>query len=205
VKRKLDSLSPTEDEEKMHPIDHDEELGKCEIQKSKVRDSVQGSDDITKTITDDDLLDNGYLMLHPSSIKAAEAQFPNSQKHTSEDNSTTDDNYTSSLEDEGVDQLNTTIRRGRSVPNCCAICLGSYEVDDIVVWSSNESDCQHAFHEDCMIEWMCKMQTGTPCPLCRQNFLPELHQYYNGKYIKKYNQVAPQRTFDLSRVSLFGR
>ena len=57
----------------------------------------------------------------------------------------------------------------REVPNNCAICLSSYEIGDKVVWSSNER-CNHAFHEDCVVEWLIKMQEGTPCPCCRQEF-----------------------------------
>lgn len=55
------------------------------------------------------------------------------------------------------------------VPNCCAICLGDYEVGDEVVWSSNE-ECPHAFHKDCILDWLIKMQPETPCPCCRQEF-----------------------------------
>lgn len=57
----------------------------------------------------------------------------------------------------------------RQVPNNCAICLSSYEIGDKVVWSSNEK-CNHAFHVDCIVEWLIKMQEGTPCPCCRQEF-----------------------------------
>mmetsp|Transcript_16877 Transcript_16877/g.34866 ORF Transcript_16877/g.34866 Transcript_16877/m.34866 type:complete len:233 (-) Transcript_16877:26-724(-) len=60
-----------------------------------------------------------------------------------------------------------TVRR--KVPNCCAICLGAYEVGEEVVWSSNE-ECQHAFHMDCLVDWLTKMRDGTPCPCCRAEF-----------------------------------
>ena len=55
------------------------------------------------------------------------------------------------------------------VPNCCAICLGDYDVGDEVVWSSNQ-ECPHAFHKDCVLDWLIKMQPETPCPCCRQEF-----------------------------------
>lgn len=55
------------------------------------------------------------------------------------------------------------------VPNCCAICLGDYEVGDTVVWSSNQ-ECPHAYHQECICDWLVKMQPATPCPLCRNEF-----------------------------------
>jgi hypothetical protein len=49
--------------------------------------------------------------------------------------------------------------------------LGEYEVDDQVVWSSNpENVCPHAFHQECIVDWLIKMQPATPCPCCRQEF-----------------------------------
>eukprot|EP00542_Grammatophora_oceanica_P015078 CAMPEP_0194039430 /NCGR_PEP_ID=MMETSP0009_2-20130614/11552_1 /TAXON_ID=210454 /ORGANISM="Grammatophora oceanica, Strain CCMP 410" /LENGTH=333 /DNA_ID=CAMNT_0038682257 /DNA_START=219 /DNA_END=1220 /DNA_ORIENTATION=- len=63
----------------------------------------------------------------------------------------------------------------RRVPNCCAVCLGPYEVGDSVVWSSNPC-CSHAFHEDCVVDWFIKMQDGTPCPCCRSDFLPDIEK-----------------------------
>ena len=60
----------------------------------------------------------------------------------------------------------------RKVPNCCAICLMSYEQDDSVVWSINP-DCPHVFHEDCLLDWLVhssQNNSSTPCPCCRQSF-----------------------------------
>merc|ERR1712137_1490485 len=66
--------------------------------------------------------------------------------------------------------LLTTTQGERHVPNCCAVCLGAYNVGDRVVWSSNP-DCSHAFHEECVTDWLIKMQEGSPCPCCRQCFV----------------------------------
>ncbi|CAB9509137.1 Zinc finger, C3HC4 type (RING finger) [Seminavis robusta] len=58
----------------------------------------------------------------------------------------------------------------RMVPNCCAICLCDYEKGDTVVWSCHK-ECKHAFHQECILEWLLKIQDGgTPCPCCRQEF-----------------------------------
>lgn len=57
----------------------------------------------------------------------------------------------------------------RYSPNCCAICLCSYEIGETIVWSSNNS-CHHVFHYECILQWLVKMRKGTPCPCCRQEF-----------------------------------
>jgi len=60
------------------------------------------------------------------------------------------------------------------VPSLCAICLGSYEIDERVVVSSNPL-CSHVFHKECILEWLVKMRDGTPCPCCRQEFTTDLN------------------------------
>lgn len=83
-----------------------------------------------------------------------------------------------------------------SVPNCCAICLGNYEVGEKVVWSSNQS-CPHAFHEECMVDWLTKMLDGTPCPCCRADFT-DLEKFQRERRITwKYGNA-----FNLSRINL---
>jgi Anaphase-promoting complex subunit 11 RING-H2 finger len=57
----------------------------------------------------------------------------------------------------------------RTVPNCCAVCLCTYKEGETIVWSSN-GKCLHAFHNECVMEWLIKVQNGTPCPCCRQEF-----------------------------------
>ena len=66
--------------------------------------------------------------------------------------------------------LSTSGCQQRVIPNQCAICLCDYAKGDIAVFSSNTL-CQHAFHRDCIVEWLVKMQEGTPCPCCRQTFV----------------------------------
>jgi len=66
-------------------------------------------------------------------------------------------------------QMLLTLPTGRTVPNCCAICLGEYEVGDQVVWSTRD-ECGHAFHLPCIIDWFIKMQPAIPCPCCRAEF-----------------------------------
>lgn len=54
------------------------------------------------------------------------------------------------------------------IPNCCAICLCSYDVGDTIIWSCDK-DCVHAFHDECIIPWLVKNQSGE-CPCCRRQF-----------------------------------
>lgn len=57
----------------------------------------------------------------------------------------------------------------RTVANCCAVCLCTYNEGETIVWSSN-GKCKHAFHNECVVEWLIERQNGTPCPCCRQEF-----------------------------------
>jgi hypothetical protein len=87
-------------------------------------------------------------------------------KLDSDNNSAVDDDIeTGSMESCG----HLKLANGNMVPNCCAICLTSYEEGDTVIWSSNQA-CAHAFHQDCVVGWLVKMQPETPCPCCRQEF-----------------------------------
>eukprot|EP00979_Chaetoceros_neogracilis_P009524 scaffold2166_cov144-Chaetoceros_neogracile.AAC.2 len=52
-------------------------------------------------------------------------------------------------------------------PKTCAICLEIYKVNDTVCWSANEA-CHHAYHFDCMMDWLME---NDECPLCRENYL----------------------------------
>jgi len=50
---------------------------------------------------------------------------------------------------------------------CCEICLMDYEVGDEVCFSPNE-ECAHAFHKDCIVDWLLNKNS---CPICRRNYL----------------------------------
>mmetsp|Transcript_21482 Transcript_21482/g.33229 ORF Transcript_21482/g.33229 Transcript_21482/m.33229 type:complete len:326 (-) Transcript_21482:147-1124(-) len=77
----------------------------------------------------------------------------------------------------------------RNVPIFCAICLSEYEKCDRVCWSSN-IECNHVFHEDCILQWLIssgkkrsmnefftrhptdeKLLEHEFCPCCRQGFI----------------------------------
>lgn len=57
---------------------------------------------------------------------------------------------------------------GRCIDGTCAFCLDEYEVDDKVVWSGLQ--CPHAFHEECLMQWLSKGKKR--CPVCRHWFVP---------------------------------
>ena len=62
----------------------------------------------------------------------------------------------------------------KSVSNLCAICLEEYHEGETIVWSSNKN-CQHAFHQDCLVNYLAKVKAEKefPCPCCRRNFFFE--------------------------------
>jgi len=66
--------------------------------------------------------------------------------------------------------LSTILQDSHKIPNECAICLCEYEKGDTIV-TSCDSECPHAFHQECIVEWLVKMQEGTPCPCCRRQFV----------------------------------
>lgn len=68
------------------------------------------------------------------------------------------------------------------IPNCCAICLCSYDVNDTVIWSCNK-ECSHAFHDECILPWLVKNQNGE-CPCCRRNFTDLVAPGANGLNIR---------------------
>lgn len=53
------------------------------------------------------------------------------------------------------------------MPTTCDICLMEYEVGEEVAWSRNE-DCIHAFHKECIVDWLLRSPN---CPLCRNEYV----------------------------------
>jgi hypothetical protein len=49
----------------------------------------------------------------------------------------------------------------------CDICLIDYKVGDDVAWSPN-LECTHAFHKECVLDWLVRKPT---CPNCRHDYL----------------------------------
>mmetsp|Transcript_23489 Transcript_23489/g.53596 ORF Transcript_23489/g.53596 Transcript_23489/m.53596 type:complete len:381 (-) Transcript_23489:25-1167(-) len=52
-------------------------------------------------------------------------------------------------------------------PKSCPICLQAYKKDEKISWSRNK-ECSHAFHLDCIVQWLI---VHDKCPLCRENYL----------------------------------
>lgn len=51
--------------------------------------------------------------------------------------------------------------------NECSICLDPYVANETVCWAKND-DCDHIFHQDCIVQWLVDHDD---CPLCRTNLL----------------------------------
>lgn len=78
-----------------------------------------------------------------------------------------DDEDATSITDETIQLRIPHEEKKRICPNCCAICLDPYKVDDIIVWSSSP-DCRHVFHQECLVEGLSRARSSeAPCPCCR--------------------------------------
>eukprot|EP00529_Nitzschia_sp_RCC80_P001627 CAMPEP_0113488784 /NCGR_PEP_ID=MMETSP0014_2-20120614/26196_1 /TAXON_ID=2857 /ORGANISM="Nitzschia sp." /LENGTH=372 /DNA_ID=CAMNT_0000382509 /DNA_START=109 /DNA_END=1227 /DNA_ORIENTATION=- /assembly_acc=CAM_ASM_000159 len=113
---------------------------------------------VEMTVTEDDIVDDEVHLPDVELGNGGGGAAPVAGENSSDD----DDD---SMHESGRLRL----KNGSLVPNCCAICLMSYDVGDKVIWSSNPN-CAHAFHQDCVVGWLVKMQPETPCPCCRQEF-----------------------------------
>jgi hypothetical protein len=60
----------------------------------------------------------------------------------------------------------------RLSPELCHICLGEYKAGEDICWSRNPN-CIHAFHKDCIVEWLLVVTDDCQhdgCPCCRQSY-----------------------------------
>ncbi|KAG1710755.1 hypothetical protein DVH05_013480 [Phytophthora capsici] len=71
-----------------------------------------------------------------------------------------------SLEDVVVDSHSNLLDvEGVSSSECCSICLGEWDDEECVGMNVVKLPCMHAFHEECLLEWL---QANTHCPMCRE-------------------------------------
>lgn len=49
----------------------------------------------------------------------------------------------------------------------CSICLDSYKTGETICWAKTD-ECDHIFHQECIVEWM---KAHDDCPLCRTNLM----------------------------------
>ncbi|KAL7535990.1 hypothetical protein ACHAXR_010767 [Thalassiosira sp. AJA248-18] len=99
----------------------------------------------------------------------------NAFRHGRRRANTNGSNGTKSMESFSSAAASSTSQDPHKIPNECAICLCDYEKGDTIITSCNP-ECPHAFHQECIVEWLVKMQEGTPCPCCRRTFV-ELDDY----------------------------
>tara|TARA_B110001450_G_scaffold210437_1_gene201655 strand:- start:11 stop:679 length:669 start_codon:yes stop_codon:yes gene_type:complete len=52
----------------------------------------------------------------------------------------------------------------------CSICLGNFEINDVLV----ALPCKHHFHKACISDWIVHKGVGAPCPLCKRLIAPKL-------------------------------
>ena len=64
-----------------------------------------------------------------------------------------------------------------------------------------------AFHQECIVEWLVKMQDGTPCPCCRREFVKldgtnDANSQPPAEDAGSSDQTRPPRAFDASTIRL---
>lgn len=90
----------------------------------------------------------------------------------------------------------------------CHICLDTFEVGDMVMWSRQKhGDCKHVFHEGCLLPWLLEKRENE-CPSCRSCFIRDRHaapenqpRYGNGGDIDQEQDVGDTVKPDVSMES----
>lgn len=114
----------------------------------------------------------------------------NEDEARNKNNSNSSSTEMAAIQPENIKTTRHTQRR-RQVPIFCSICLSEFNLHQQICWSSNP-ECTHAFHSDCMVQWLValgrkhstmKRFTLNPterqllehyelqCPCCRQEFI----------------------------------
>jgi hypothetical protein len=72
------------------------------------------------------------------------------------------------------------LKKMRTVPGFCTICLCGFHSGSEIVWSSN-AECEHVFHRECMEQWLMKLRGGEGpiCPCCRRDFIVDPYDLYS--------------------------
>jgi hypothetical protein len=69
-----------------------------------------------------------------------------------------------SLEDVIVSANSDIPKAVQCLNECCSICLGEWDDEDCIGMNVVKLPCAHAFHEECLFEWL---NGNTYCPVCR--------------------------------------
>lgn len=68
-------------------------------------------------------------------------------------------------------QANLSVRNwDQQESRICSICLDMIRCSELIAYSE---ECQHIFHESCLLEWLMRCSN---CPECRQIFLIGLEE-----------------------------
>ncbi|KAL3918591.1 MAG: hypothetical protein SGILL_004162 [Bacillariaceae sp.] len=126
---------------------------------AKERDVSSGNPD--QATTDANLHDNNTRMEDAEDEKVSGQATTNASLQDMEAQALAELEVTSVLRLPKKDGAGTSVE----VPAVCAICLCGYEIEDSVTYSK----CPHAFHTECIVQWLAKSNEGNPkCPCCRQ-------------------------------------
>jgi Ring finger domain len=68
-----------------------------------------------------------------------------------------------------VTDQNDEMVSGTTINKECMICMEELIPSSLVSWSSRRNGCGHAYHKDCIREWLLR---HSECPYCRQVMLP---------------------------------
>jgi len=102
-----------------------------------------------------------------TTIKLRESIPTDSVSNKKDDNSTNSDNANSRSVCSPTTDYFGVEDDERDPGTACDICILEFEVGDEVAWSPN-LHCSHAFHKDCILDWLVRKPT---CPSCRQDYV----------------------------------